>query len=198
MLVMETTFGRPRYVFPPVEQIVAEILDFCQRTLRDGAVPVLLGYTLGKSQELLAHLDECAAPLLLHPALRDYVAVYESLGVRFPSYTLWSPGMDASGHVLLCPTGASASRLGGMLPRARTAYVSGWALDRSARWRFGTDTCFPLSDHADYPELLEYVRLSGARRVYTVHGSAAEFAQDLRLMGYDADAVEQPAQLALF
>ena len=69
---------------------------------------------------------------------------------------------------------------------------TGWA------WRFGTDACFPLSDHADYGDLMEYVRRTGAREIRTVHGFAAEFAQDLRLLGYCASAVEEPAQLALF
>jgi hypothetical protein len=76
--------------------------------------------------------------------------------------------------------------------------VSGWAVDRRAAWRFGSDTCFPLSDHADYEELHEYVRRTGARQILTVHCFAAEFAQDLRLSGYQAAAVEEPAQLTLF
>jgi hypothetical protein len=76
--------------------------------------------------------------------------------------------------------------------------VSGWALDRGAAWRFGTNTCFALSDHADYPDLLEYVRLTGARTVYTLHGFADEFAADLRMQGYDARALKPAAQLSLF
>jgi hypothetical protein len=111
---------------------------------------------------------------------------------------VWEPELDLTGHILLCPTGARRSQMVGALPRKRTASVSGWALDRSVAWRFGTDACFPLSDHADYDELHEYVRRTGARQIYTVHGFAAEFAQDLRFLGYRASAVEEPAQLALF
>jgi hypothetical protein len=82
--------------------------------------------------------------------------------------------------------------------RRRTAYVSGWALDPGASYRYGVDACFPLSDHADYPELLEYVRRTGASRVLTMHGFDHEFAQDLRLMGYDARSLAEPVQPSLF
>jgi putative mRNA 3-end processing factor len=89
-------------------------------------------------------------------------------------------------------------RLQPLLPRARAALISGWAMDRGAAYRMGVDACFPLSDHADYPELIEYVRRTGARRVLTLHGFDAEFAQDLRLMGYDARPLTAPVQPSLF
>jgi DNA ligase-1 len=56
-LIMETTFGRPRYQFPPTEEIIEQIIGFCRETLDDNAVPVLLGYSLGKAQEILCSLD---------------------------------------------------------------------------------------------------------------------------------------------
>jgi len=43
-----------------------------------------------------------------------------------------------------------------------------------------SDAVFPLSDHADYDDLIRYVDLVRPKRVLTVHGFAAEFARDLR------------------
>ncbi len=72
-------------------------------------------------------------------------------------------------------------------------------MDSGARWRFGTDAAFPLSDHADYDDLLEYVRRTGARAVHTMHGFADEFARDLRRLGYWAEPLREPGvQLSLF
>lgn len=198
VVVMETTFGRPSYRFPPTEEVAQDIHAFCRQCVASGEIPVLFGYALGKSQEILAHLGDCGLPLLLDPGLREMVTIYEAFGISFPSYRWWEEDMDLTGHVLLCSTGTRRSERLASLRRKRTAYVSGWALDRRASWRFGTDTCFPLSDHADYDELHEYVRLTGARQIRTVHGFAAEFAQDLRMSGYQAAAVEEPAQLTLF
>ena len=50
-LIMETTFGRPHYVFPPSEKVVGVITDFCQETLAAGMRPVLVGFCLGDSQD---------------------------------------------------------------------------------------------------------------------------------------------------
>ena len=55
-LIMETTYGLPRYRFPPTEQVMQQIVAFCRETLEEGAVPVLLGYSLGKAQEILCAL----------------------------------------------------------------------------------------------------------------------------------------------
>jgi Cft2 family RNA processing exonuclease len=43
-----------------------------------------------------------------------------------------------------------------------------------------------LSDHAGYDDLLRYVELVSPKRVFTTHGFAREFAQDLRARGIEA------------
>mgnify|MGYP006943414731 CR=1 FL=1 len=39
----------------------------------------------------------------------------------------------------------------------RTAAVTGWAIDSSALYRMRCDAAFPLSDHADFNDLLQFV-----------------------------------------
>ena len=55
-----------------------------------------------------------------------------------------------------------------------------------------------MSDHADYQDLLAYVEQVQPERVFTVHGFAGEFANELRRRGYDANALDESDQLALF
>ena len=57
-LVMETTFGLPRYCFPPTKQVIDTMVAFCGETIDAGEVPVLLGYSLGKAQEILCSLEK--------------------------------------------------------------------------------------------------------------------------------------------
>jgi Cft2 family RNA processing exonuclease len=83
------------------------------------------------------------------------------------------------------------------IQRPRTAMVTGWAVDRAARWRYGVDAAFALSDHADYEELVEYVRRVSPTRVYTVFGFDGEFAADLRTRGYDARPLKGAMQMRL-
>jgi len=83
------------------------------------------------------------------------------------------------------------------LPARRTAMVSGWALDSGSTYRYRCDAAFPLSDHADFPDLLKLVELVNPKRVLTVHGFAKEFASTLRERGWDALALGRENQLEL-
>jgi len=196
VLVMETTYGHRRYAFPAAEGVVAEMAAWCDACLADGVTPVLLGYSLGKGQEILTALAGHNYRFLLHDALYQTTRIAEDLGVAFPPFERWSPG-EGEGCVVLCPPHLR-KWLVGKLPPHRSAIVSGWAQDAGARFRYGTDTAFCLSDHADYNDLMHYVAQVQPERILTVHGFASEFASELRRLGYDAHALDQPDQLELF
>jgi Cft2 family RNA processing exonuclease len=66
-----------------------------------------------------------------------------------------------------------------------------------AAYRYRADAAFPLSDHADHADLLEFVRAVNPSRVFTIHGFAREFASDLTALGIEAWALGQPNQLDL-
>jgi Cft2 family RNA processing exonuclease len=190
VLIMETTFGLPRYSFPERERVMDDVKAFCRYALGDGCTPVLFCYSLGKGQEVLAGLDGVEFPIYLHSAHWKMANLYREFGVKLPPYHRYWPGQKIDDGVLLCASGCRRGAWFQELQGIRTAYISGWALDKSAKWRLGTDAAFPLSDHADYDELLQYVYLTGAQTIYTMHGFAAEFAADLRELGFNAQPLE--------
>jgi Cft2 family RNA processing exonuclease len=196
VLLMETTFGLPRYVFPPDAEVLADIADFCRQALADGMTPVLYAYTLGKTQELLHGLSGQELPIMLHPQCWRLTRVYEELGQIFPGCREFA-AHDLPGHVVICPPPwGNDAFVEGITPR-RTAAVTGWALDSGAIYRYQCDAAFPLSDHADFNELLSFVDRVQPRLVYTVHGFAREFAQTLRARGLEAWALGMDNQLEL-
>lgn len=208
VVVMETTFGLPRYSFPETREVLNDIARWCGEVLGRGSVPVVFCYSLGKGQEVLAGLKDRDFTIHLHLKHGQMAAIYASHGVEFPAYRLHDPDGDVEG-VLLCASQCQRSKWWSELTRKRrveTAYVSGWALGAiwNARQRFGTDAAFALTDHAGYDDLLEYVRLSGAQKVWTTHGFCEEFAADLRARGFDAAPLSSAvtkkpsAQLSLF
>src|ERR1700682_34902 len=193
-LIMETTFGRPRYRFPPTEQVVDQIVAFCRETLDDGAVPVLLGYSLGKGQEILCSLDGAGLTPMLHGSVYQMTRIYEQFGQSFCKYVRYNAN-QIGGKVLICPPSANRSRMLEKIRRKRVAMISGWAVDPNAVYPYQVDAAFPLSDHADYDDLLRYVDLVQPKRVLTLHGFAAEFARDLRDRGVEAWALSDENQL---
>ncbi|MEY3275744.1 MAG: hypothetical protein RL153_1010 [Verrucomicrobiota bacterium] len=196
ILVMETTFGRPQYVFPPTPDVLQAIVLFCRDALHHDEVPVLLGYSLGKSQEVLAALASEGLPIMLSEPVARLTRVYEQLGQAFPPHALLVHER-AQGHVVLAPPSTPVPALRRRLGPCRVAVLTGWALDPGCRFRYQADAAFPLSDHADFPDLMEMVRQVAPRRVLTLHGFAAEFASHLRQEGFDAWALNSLEQLEL-
>jgi DNA ligase-1 len=193
-LIMETTFGMPRYRFPPIERVIHQVVTFCRETIDEGEVPVLLGYSLGKAQEILCSLEGAGLTPMLHGSVYKMIRIYEEFGQSFCKYVRYNAD-DVAGKVLICPPSANRSRMLETIPRKRVAMISGWAVDPNAIYRYQVDAAFPLSDHADYTDLIRYVDLVRPRRVFTLHGFAAEFARDLREHGVEAWALNEENQM---
>jgi DNA ligase-1 len=195
-LVMETTFGVPRYRFPPTKEVIDRMVAFCSETIDAGEVPVLLGYSLGKAQEILCALEGAGLSPMLHGSVYRMTRIYDPSGQSFCKYVRYNRN-DVAGKVLICPPSANHSPMLEKIPRKRVAMISGWAVDPHAVYRYQVDAAFPLSDHADYDDLLRYVNLVQPRRVFTLHGFAAAFASDLRARGLEAWALSEENQMEL-
>jgi DNA ligase-1 len=199
-LIMETTYGLPRYRFPPSELVLDGIAAFVRERIEDGEVPMLAAYALGKAQELHAALGLRlpGTRFLLHDSVARMTRVYEELGQEFAAWEEIGAGTEFRGGVVIAPPGALRSqRLRRVKPRA-TAMISGWGIDPSARFRYQVDEVFPLSDHADHGDLLALVERVAPEVVLTVHGFADEFAGELRRRGVEAWALAGRNQLELF
>jgi len=192
-LVMETTFGRPEYRLPPAQWVREQIVAFCQHALLEHTTPVLMAYSLGKTQELLRVLDGASLPIALHDAAWRLTRIYEEFGMKFPAYERLEHG-NVAGRVLIAPTLSGKAAREQFGSTARTAVVTGWALEAGCRFRHQVDAAFPLSDHADFPDLLEFVRRVSPRRIYTLHGFSADFALTLRELGHDSQALSEQEQ----
>lgn len=195
-LVMESTYGLPHFRFPEPDSVVQELALWCRQAIAAGATPVILAHALGKAQEVMLLLGRLGFRFALEERCLPFARGYEAAGVRLPEWAELSQVEERLEDrvVLLPPAGKQALR---RLARYRTALVSGWAKDPQFSRLFGADSCFPLSDHCDFDELLEVVRLSGAEHVYTVHGYADELARHLRRRGVRAHALARTEQLAL-
>jgi hypothetical protein len=148
-LIMETTFGQPRYRFPPTADVLAQIVKFCQEAIEENVVPVLFGYSLGKSQEILCALAKAGLPAMLHGAVYRMTEIYRELQPDFPHFERYVAG-ETAGKVLICPPSANHSRMLQKIKARRTAMLSGWAVQPGAVYRYQTDAAFALSDHAGF------------------------------------------------
>ena len=78
--------------------------------------------------------------------------------------------------------------------KRRVIYLSGWALRSASRADFDADVRLPMSDHADFEELLAQVGQVAPQMVLTLHGYASDFARILSGRGVQAVPLAEVAE----
>jgi hypothetical protein len=132
LVIMETTFGRPRYRLPDTEVVVAQIMQFCRDTLASGCSPVLLCYSLGKGQEVLACLEGAEFPIYLHTQhweMSALIATWASASRRSRSS---NPGRSWTASSSAPPAAARPSGSSGSRTSARPTSPAGRSTPASA------------------------------------------------------------------
>ncbi len=191
--VTESTFGLPIYRWPPENEVVRDINAWWRANQSAGKASLLYGYALGKAQRLLAGLDAGIGPIYTHGAVERMTAVYRSAGVVMPA-TIHAGSMDRrtdwSQGIVVAPPSADGSTWTRRFGPYATGFASGWMLVRGARRRRSLDRGFPLSDHVDWPGLMDAIAATGAEQVWVTHGFTGPVVRWLRERGLDARAVQ--------
>ncbi len=178
-LIMECTFGLPMFRFPDEEEVAARMVAFARECLERDEIPVFLGYSLGKGQEIMSILAEAGIPMLIHQSMLQITDVYRRHGYDFGDVERLSAIRYRQKRAWVIPP-HMRPHVADPLPNARICYVSGWALIESRRESIGATLMAPLSDHADYYDLFDIVSAVTPRRVWTIHGPNTDlFALDV-------------------
>ena len=196
VLIMETTFGSPRFRFPPRKEVEEELLALIRQKLSRGTTPVVFVYPLGKAQEALHLLCHANLPVAVDYSILRYVYAYEKLGVKFGNYEKFKHN-DYRDKVILLPIMARKNKYVEQIVDKYTIFLSGWGMDINAPKRFGVDIVLPFSDHADFDELLNFVDRVHPQKVYCTHGIDA-FVAILKEKGYWSKPLTEQDQKDLF
>jgi Cft2 family RNA processing exonuclease len=187
-LIMESTYGHPRYRLPPRDESIAQLVALVTRILNDGRTPVVHAYVLGKAQEVTRILTLAGIRVVQHPIVYAVSAVYQRCGCELGIIELCDGPPPSDAAVVAPPRRQKAAALVG-LRRPVSIVVTGWAIDPAWRWRLGGDYAIPLSDHADFDELIECIERVEPSVVYCTHGPA-EFVDLLRKRGHNAHPLD--------
>ena len=189
-LITEATFALPIYRWPDMARVAADIHDWWRGNAERGRASVLFCYSLGKAQRVLAALAALTdRRVLLHGAVVQLTDIYRNAGVAMlptaPALEVESKNKYA-GELIIAPPGANGTAWMKRFGDCGTGFCSGWMLLRGNRRRRGYDRGFVLSDHADWPALLDTIHACGARRVLATHGRSDILVRYLRERGIDA------------
>lgn len=182
----ECTFGLPLFHWQPEAQVMADIAHWWQLNAAEGRLSVLLAYSFGKAQRLMAGLAGLG-PICTHPVVEDITAILRAQGYALPP-TVPLLGQPAPpGALVIASANAMASDWALGLGAHVTAAASGW-MALGAR-RKGIGAAFILSDHADWPGLNAAVAATGAGQVLTMHGYTQAFSQWLTFKGLQSGVI---------
>jgi putative mRNA 3-end processing factor len=190
VFVTESTFGLPIYRWDRTDVVVREILDWWEANRRAGRTSVLFCYTIGKVQRILAELFSLTErPVFVHGMMLPMIEVYREAGVRMlpaSSATEQPKGTKFAGELVLAPLSARGTPWMRRLGEHSDGFASGLMRVRGVRRQRAFDRGFVLSDHADWPALLQTVAETGAGRVLATHGHADALARHFGDHGYQA------------
>jgi len=191
VFVTEATFALPVFRHEPaageVGRLVASLARNPERTHLVGA------YSLGKCQRVIRLARDAGydAPVYLHGALLELTALYQRLGIELGTVR---PVMDAkpadlAGALVLCPPSALSDRWSRRFRDPLTAFASGWMRIKGRVRQSGVELPLVISDHADWPELIETVTETGAEDVWVTHGREDALVYELGRRGLRARAL---------
>ena len=185
VLVMESTYGRPEYVFPAEDLVINNAVATLRQWLSRGDRPVVQVWRLGKSQEVLHHLLAHGIPVIMEESCFRTTEIYREAGVQFPGEFACLDGQWPEGQVVICPPGRKSLAALDPFRHKRVMELTGWAQGGNRRWGSRSDASLPYSDHADFNDLVGYVQRLQPKQVYTVNGFP-DLAAHLRQLGYPA------------
>ena len=166
ILITEATYGNPSWIMPSDQKVRKDIVEWTKETSKQFATH-LGGYSLGKAQEAIKLLNDNAIVPQVSDTVRKFSEVYNKFGAKLKFLE-----KDERSEVNIKPMH--------MIPdsddsKNKHAVLTGWSLFRN----YGVQG-FPLTDHADYNQLLLFIEAIGPKKVFCVHGFEKEFAKDIR------------------
>jgi putative mRNA 3-end processing factor len=190
--VTESTFALPIYRWAPPRTVFADINAWWDANAREGRASVLYGYAFGKAQRMLAGVDAGIGPIVCHGAVENLNQAYRATGVALPHtarVTEVTPN-DLKRALVVAPPSAQGTPWLKRFGKYSDAFASGWMQLRGARRRRGVDRGFVLSDHADWPGLMQAIEATGAQRVIATHGYSNILVRWLQQRGMQASTFD--------
>ncbi len=191
LFITEATFGLPVFVHEnaatEAARLVASLSASPQRTH-------LLGvYGLGKCQRMISLVRAAGydKPIYLHGALQGLCDYYTSQGLELGELrpVADEPPEALQGQLVLCPPSAIADRWSRRMSDPLTAFASGWMRVRARARQRGAEFPIIVSDHADWPELLQTIADVEASEIWVTHGREDALLHQISSMGLKGRAL---------
>lgn len=192
IFISEATFGLPVFTHPPIENEINKLLHslrvFPNRCHLVGA------YALGKCQRVILALRDAgySSPIYLHGAQLKLCDLYQQFDIDLGELIPVSEVTDKTaleGEIVIAPPSALSDRWSRSLPNVRTVMASGWMQIRARAKQRNAELPLIISDHCDWPELLQTIKEVNPKEVWVTHGREDALMYQAQKMGFKARAL---------
>jgi len=184
-LIIESTYGKRGFSFPPKREVERDLLSWTESEIPKASV-AFGAIEFGKAQELVALLNSINIDVAVADSIADIADIYNAHGhhlrYRRVKGLLHEERKEPRAYVV------PRAWLGQDAPESfaffkemngSTALVSGWCAVFNFSKGHDLTAQFPLSDHADFDDLIGFASACQPGRVYTVGGSSRELAEEI-------------------
>jgi len=180
ILVIEATFGSPELVFPPREEISMEILKWSADVIKEKRNVVFSAGKLGSAQELIKMFNNLTnLRVVTHGDVTPVSDVYQKHGVQleyFDSKSEEGREILRDGDAIIIQP--REKKIVPYFIKEHVNYRSAIVTGMASRFIYKDyDAAFPLSSHANYPELIEYIKEVSPELIFTMYGFEEKLAK---------------------
>ncbi|MEL6817125.1 MAG: ligase-associated DNA damage response exonuclease [Pseudomonadota bacterium] len=202
VFITEATFGLPVFRHPDDADEIARLLQSVKRFLE--RAHLVGAYALGKAQRVIKLIRNAGYhdTIYIHGAMQKLCDYYESQGVALgplaPATIDKGEKDKFAGKIIVGPPSAFADKWARRFPDPVSCFASGWMRVRQRAKQRGVELPLILSDHADWDELTQTIRETGASEIWVTHGREEALvrwcelhqikAKPLNLVGYEDEA----------
>lgn len=202
IFVTEATFGLPVFQHPDplieARKLVHSMEHFPEQS------HLIAAYSLGKAQRLIGLVREAGydAPIYMHGSLEKMCAYYQSQGVDLGDLRKATglPKGALKGCLVIAPPSVLKEPWSRRLTDPILGMASGWMTVKQRIRQRGVELPLVISDHADWNELTQTIKDTGAGEIWVTHGREDALvhwcqtqglkAAPLHLQGYEEEGNE--------
>ena len=123
----------------------------------------------------------------LHGAMKSMCDLYTRLGVDLGDLRMVSnTTAKLAGNIVMCPPSALGDRWSRRFADPLPAFASGWMRIRGRARQRGVELPLIISDHADWPELMQTISEVKASEIWITHGREDALSLAIAKMGLRA------------
>jgi len=192
ILFVESTYGLPGTTFINKTKEYEKLQNWINKNIELNKLPIIFSYRFGKTQEIIKVINNAFNYKIgLKENTFNITKKISYLGLK--NFYKINGNINDLDLLILPPHKITQDFIRAL--ETTTKKEIAFANVTGQLNRFGTN--FKISDHSDFNNLIDFVKKTDAKKVYTYHGHALELANELKKQGINANELKKDKWISI-